>query len=77
MVAGQGDEAQSQRTISPANSGQGRALVSDSEEPYLTRALLLAWRSRIPNRSLRRPLQSSTLPREPEQRHTVGRLLRA
>ena len=38
--------------------------------PHLARSLLPAGGSRNADRSLRRPLQPSALPREPEQRHT-------
>ena len=46
-------------------------MASDFKEPHLTGKLLPAGGSRSPDQSLRRPLQPSALPREPEQRHAI------
>src|SRR3954454_20793842 len=61
----------------PPDPGQDRTLAPDDEEPHPARKLLLARRSRSPDRSLRRALQSSALSREPRQSHARRRLLRA
>ncbi len=76
MVAGQRHEALTRCAISSPDTGQDREVASDPEEPHPIGKLLSAWRSRSPDRSLCRSLQSPTLPREPEQRHTCRRLLR-
>ena len=76
MVAGQRHEALPRCAVSPPNSGQDRAVASNFEEPHLAGKLLPARRSRSSNRGLCRSLQSPTLPREPEQRHTLRRILR-
>jgi len=56
--------------------GKG-TLASDHEELCSAGKLLLARRSRTPDRGFCRVLQQPALPREPEQRHARRRLLRA
>ncbi len=63
--------------LSPADTGQDRAVASDPEEPHPARELLPAGRSQDRDRALRRLLQSPPLPREPEQSDARRRLLRA
>ena len=77
MAGGSEDGSRSRGTVPPANPGQDRALAPDHEEPGSAGKLLPARRSRTPDRGLRRLLQQPALPREPEQRHTRRRLLRA
>ena len=77
MVAAQRHEALTRRAVSPANPRQDRALAPNPQEPHLAGKLLPARRSRSPDRSLRRLLQSSVLPLGPEQRHAIGRRLRS
>ena len=52
-------------------------LCGGHEEQGSAGELLPPRRSRTPDRCVRRVLQQSALPREPEQRHTCRRLLRA
>ena len=77
MARGAGYGARPRRALSSPDPGQDRALAPDAQEPHPARELLPAWRSRSPDRRLRRSLQSPALPREPAQPDTGRRLLRA
>src|SRR6185503_7808864 len=68
--------AHPRQALSPHDPGQDRTLASLIEKSTPARELLPAWRSRTRHRRLRRPLQSSPLPREPRQPHACRRLLR-
>ena len=52
------DQAHSRRALSSDDPGQNRALAPDPQEPHPIGKLLLARRSRSPDRRLRRRLQS-------------------
>ena len=52
-------------------------MASDPEEPHLAGKLFLPGRLGSANRGIRRSLQSSAIPREHQQPHSRGRLLRA
>ena len=76
MARRPGHAAHARKALSPDDPGQDRTMASLIEEPNPARELLSARRSRTCRRRLRRPLQSSPLPREPRQSHASRRLLR-
>ena len=65
------------RALSSDDTEKDRALAPDAQEPHPAGELLSARRTRGSDRSLRRPLQSSALPREHRQSDAGRRLLRA
>ena len=77
MVGRQENGTRQGCAVSPANTGQDRAMASNPEEPHLAGQLLLPGRSGSADRGIRRSLQSSAIPREHQQPHSRRCLLRA
>src|SRR6476619_2131055 len=62
MAKGPRHGACSWRAVPSADPGQDRTLAPYAQEPHSARELLPAWRSRSPDRALRRALQLQALP---------------
>ena len=77
MAGGEKNGTRQGCAVSSANTGQDRAMASDSEKPHLAGELLLPGRSGSADRGICRSLQSSAIPREHQQPHPRRCLLRA